>query len=110
PPCTALEYRWSAGGTPLGPWSPSPTTTVTVSADTTYTLEARCAALAGCVSSDTMLVDVHICSTAVSYGSFEAVRVSAGARLRWSTIIEEGTVGFEVWARDEAGVELRLPG
>ena len=110
PPCTPLEYRWSAGGTPIGPWSPSPGATVLVTVDTTYTLETRCAALPGCVSSDAVLVDVKTCTTAVAYGLFEVTRVSSGARLRWTTLVEAGSVGFAVWVRDEAGTEAELPG
>ena len=56
-----IEYQWSIkGGAVIQSWSTDPTTTVSPTTTTTYTLEVRCSALADCTDGDDVVVSIGV--------------------------------------------------
>ncbi len=100
PGCTAGRlYEWRRGATVVQAASTNPVYNPPTSTPgfNTYTAVVTCV-VPTCSKQDDVDVLVRDCSLAVKFGSFGAVRLDgqAGVEVRWDTVAEAGTVGFEV--------------
>ena len=105
---TIYKYAWDTDGDGVADASGA---TVTRQFDVvgTYTMSVDVIGACGCAS-DSVQVEVKECTVAVAYTSARATLSTAGVRVAWSTAVEVGTLGFELWWRDGSGGQGLVPG
>jgi len=104
-----LVYTWLQGATVVRPAAVDPTydpPTTPVGA-TTYTVIVSCAGLPGCQATDDVVVDVQLCNFAVQFDDYRARRLRLGVQgaieITWTTLAEDGTLGYVVERAAERG-------
>jgi len=98
--CTSgLDFQFREGATILQPWgSADRHGPLAPPATTTYTVEVRCG---GCEATADTQVSVDPCQLAVTFDRYTATTSPDGVMIRWASITEEGTLGYEVRRADQ---------
>jgi len=100
-----LLYEWFRGAVrvqgPSGVATYDPPTSTPGTFD--YSVVVSCAGLPGCESSDPLQLRVNACVLAVDFDGYDAsLRPDGAVVVRWATIDEQATLGFEVQRASDA--------